>query len=97
LPTFISLLNWTEQGIRAFPDTVKRANAVSAAAEGLGGKILNVFWTVGQYDIVIVSEFPDDETATAFLLKLGAEGNARTESLRAYNADEMSKIISKTS
>jgi uncharacterized protein with GYD domain len=76
---------------------VKRANVVSAAAERLGGKVLNFYWTVGHYDIVTVSEFPDDETATAFLLTLGAQGNVRTESLRAYTADEMSNIISKTS
>jgi uncharacterized protein with GYD domain len=96
MPTFVSLLNWTDQGIRTFPDTVNRANAVSAAAEGFGGRILNIYWTIGQYDLVTISEFPDDETATAFLLTLGALGNVRTESLRAYNAEEMSRIISKT-
>jgi len=92
---FISLLNWTEQGVRAFPESVKRANAVAEAATRMGGSIHSIYWTVGQYDIVTISEFPDDETATAFLLVLSSQGNVRTETLRAYNADEMTRIIGK--
>jgi len=96
MPTFVSLISWTDQGIREFSDTVSRANAASSAAQRMGGSIQNIYWTVGHYDLVVVSEFPDDESATAFLLTLGALGNVRTDSLRAYNADEMAAIISKT-
>jgi uncharacterized protein with GYD domain len=97
MPTYVSLINWTEQGIRAFPETVKRAEAVADAAKRMGGSILSILWTVGKYDIVTVSEFPDDETATAFLLVLGSQGNVRTETLRAHTADEMTRIIGKAS
>jgi uncharacterized protein with GYD domain len=96
MPTFVSLINWTDQGVRTFSDTVTRANAVSDAAAKMGGSIEHIYWTVGQYDIVTVSEFPDDETATAFLLGLSSQGNVRTETLRAYGGEEMSRIIGRT-
>jgi len=95
MPTYIALMNWTEQGIRDFKDTVSRAKPVSEAAERLGGKIRDTFWTVGPYDAVGIADFPDDETATAFLLWLGSLGNVRTTTLRAFNAAEMGAIISK--
>jgi uncharacterized protein with GYD domain len=95
MPMFVSLINWTEKGIGAFKDTVDRSEKVTALAEKMGGKITDIYWTVGQYDIVTIGEFPDDETATAFLLQLGAQGNVRTTSLRAFNAEEMRRIVGK--
>ncbi len=97
MPTFVSLINWTDQGVRTFSDTVNRSNAVADAAKRMGGSLEHVYWTVGQYDLVTVSEFPDDEAATAFLLGLSSQGNVRTQTLRAYGADEMTRIIGRTS
>ncbi|MEU2285403.1 GYD domain-containing protein [Streptomyces sp. NPDC013178] len=95
MPTYVTLLNWTDQGIRNYRDTPKRAEAFAAAAEKLGAKILNLYWTVGSYDIVAVVEAPDDETATAVLLQLGGVGNVRTTTLRAFGREEMDRIIAK--
>ena len=97
MPTFISLVNWTDQGIRAGKDTLERASAAAAAAENLGGKLKHIYWTVGSYDIVTVTEFPDDVTATAFLLALGSGGNVRTNTMRAFDRDEVAEILRKTS
>lgn len=96
MPTYISLINWTDQGVKTSKQTVDRAEASKAAAEKMGGSLKNVYWTLGPYDIVAIAEFPDDETATAFMLTLGSQGNIRTTSLRAYDASEMSGIIGKT-
>lgn len=95
MPRYVSLINWTDQGVKNYKETTKRAADASAVAEKMGGK-LTVYWTIGSCDIVTVSEFPDDQTATAFLLKLGSMGNIRTQTMRAFDAQEMSGIISKT-
>jgi uncharacterized protein with GYD domain len=95
MPSYISLINWTEQGAKAFKDTSKRADAAKAAAKRLGGSLRTIYWTLGAYDIVAIAEFPDDETATAFMLTLGSEGNVRTETLRAYDPKEIAGIIAK--
>jgi uncharacterized protein with GYD domain len=97
MTTYISLINWTDQGIRNFSDTVQRAEAAKALAQRMGGSIANTYWTVGQFDLVTVADFPDDETGTAFLLALGSQGNVRTTTLRAYNASEVAAVISKLS
>lgn len=96
MPTYISLINWTEKGVGAFKDTVDRAEAAQQLAAKFGAQLREVYWTVGPYDIVAVSEAPDDETATAFALTLGAQGNLRTTTLRAFDADEMRGIITRT-
>jgi uncharacterized protein with GYD domain len=93
MPTYISLINWTDQGIRNSKETVDRANAAKELAQRMGGALTSVYWTVGPYDIVSVTDFPDDESATAFLLAVSAQGNIRTTTLRAYTADEMTGII----
>jgi uncharacterized protein with GYD domain len=92
---YISLYNFTDQGVRSFDQSVQRARAGIAAAEQMGGKSLSIFWTLGPYDLVSVGEFPDDETATAFSLKIGSLGNVRTTTLRAFDEAEMAKIVAK--
>lgn len=95
MPTYVSLLNWTDQGIRGYKDTAQRAEAFAAAAEKLGVKVLNLYWTVGPHDIVAVVEAPDDETATAVLLQVAGMGNVRSTTLRAFGREEMDRIIAK--
>ena len=92
---YVSLLNWTEQGVKSYRETVARADAARKVAADMGGS-LEVLWTLGTYDVVAISEFPDDETATAFLLKVGSLGHVRTTTLRAFDADEIERVISKT-
>ncbi len=96
MATYVSLTNWTEQGIKTYRDTTARANAANGVAAKFGGRIVSVWWTIGPYDIVVVSEFPDDESVEAFALALGAAGNIRTTTMRAFGADDMSAIIART-
>ena len=93
MPTYVTLMNWTDQGIRTVRDTVHRREQADALAEKHGATIEQVYWTVGPYDIVAIVEAPDDESATAVLLELGTGGNLRTTTLRAYDSDQMSGIL----
>ena len=95
MPTYVMLLNWTDQGIRDFKDSTQRSDAFAAAAQKLGARVLNLYWTVGPYDLVAVVEAPDDETVTAALLQVGALGNVRSTTLRAFEREEMDRIVSK--
>jgi uncharacterized protein with GYD domain len=96
MPTYVSLIHWTEQGIKNYKDTTRRAEDFSRLVESLGGRVRELLWTVGEYDIVAVAEFPDDETGTAALLQVGSLGNVRTNTMRAFNAEEMGGIIRRT-
>ena len=95
MPTFVSLINWTEQGIRSFKDTPKRADAFAEMLQQKGGKLKDIYWTLGAYDIVAIAEAPDAETMTAALLQVAALGNVRTTTLQAFDKDALAKIISK--
>jgi len=86
---YISLIQFTEQGIRNVKDTVKRGDAAIAEAEKMGMKIIEEFWTMGAYDVVVMFDAPDDETVSAFLLKIGSMGNVRGQTLRAFRKEEM--------
>lgn len=95
MPTYVSLINWTDKGIGEFKDTVDRAEAGRQLAGKFGGALKEIYWTIGPYDIVALSEAPDDESATAFALALSAQGNVRTTTMRAFSGEEMRGIISK--
>jgi len=95
MPKYVSLLQFTDQGIRNVKDTTKRGEAAIAEAEKMGMKIIEEFWTMGAYDIVALFEAPDDETVSAFMLKNGAHGNAKSQTLRAFDRQEMEKILAK--
>jgi uncharacterized protein with GYD domain len=93
MPTYISLVNWTEQGIRDVKETLPRADRSAELAHKHGCRLLQLYWTVGPYDIVSIFEAPDDESATAYLLEVGSRGEVRTTTLRAYDGEQMSGII----
>ncbi len=95
MPCYISLMKWTEQGIKGYKSTVERAAAAEAAMAKVGMKMKALYWTQGEFDIVAITEAPDEETATAFLLALGADGNLRSSTMRAFDRDEMNRIVSK--
>jgi uncharacterized protein with GYD domain len=97
MPIYVHLLNFTDQGIKTFRDTVDRAEDFRGRVEQHGGQVRQQLWTLGQYDVLVVTEFPDDETATAVLLPTLAAGNVRTTTMKAFDADQMRAIIQRTS
>jgi uncharacterized protein with GYD domain len=96
MPSYVSIIDWTDQGIANFKDTVDRYEAAQQQFERLGVRFTDVYWTLGEHDLVAVLEAPDDETATAAMLAVGAQGNIRTKTMRAFSRDEMRAVIAKT-
>jgi len=95
MATYISLIQFTDQGIRNVKDTIKRGEAAIAEAEKMGMKITDAFWTMGAYDVVVLFDAPDDETVSAFSLKIGSLGNVKTQTMRAFGKEEMESILAK--
>ena len=93
MATFITLIKFTPQGVTAIQDTCKRAAAFKAAARKLGGKVTATYWTQGRFDGVLVFEAPDAETASALMVRLGAEGYVQTQTVPAHTAAEMEKVL----
>jgi uncharacterized protein with GYD domain len=95
VPTYVNLITWTDEGVAAFGDTVDRAEAAKALAAKFGAEMKEIYWTIGPYDIVAVTEAPDDESASAFALTLASQGNLRTLTMRAFSANDMRGVIAK--
>jgi len=93
--TYVVLAKFTDQGIRAAKDSPKRANAFMEMAKTFGVTVKELMWTQGRYDVVAIIEAPDEPSAMSLNLSLGALGNVRTETLRAFTADDMTNIIGK--
>jgi Uncharacterized conserved protein len=95
MPSYVCLIQFKDQGIRNIQDTVKRGDAAMTEAQKLGMKIVEEYWTMGAYDGVVIIEAPDDETMSAFILKVGALGNVKAQTLRAFRRSEMEAILAK--
>ena len=93
MATYIVLSTFTDQGIRSVKDTTKRADAVKELARKMGIETKSLYWTVGQYDVVVTFEAPDDASITALALAISSGGNVRTQTLRAFSRDEMGGIL----
>ncbi len=93
MPTYIMLGNYTEQGIRNIKEAPKRVAQVRQQIEALGGKMLSFYNTLGRYDFVMVAEGPSDEVTLGLLLAVGAQGNVRTETLKAFPPEVIESII----
>ena len=93
MATYIVLGQFTDQGIRNIKETTKRAQALKDMAQKFGATVNAVYWTLGQYDIATIVEAPDDTSVNALLLSIGALGNVKTQTLRAFSADEMGQIL----
>jgi uncharacterized protein with GYD domain len=93
--TYIGLLNFTEKGIQGIKTTTQRAAAAKEVASRFGVNMREIYWTLGQYDLVCVLEAADEASLTAFNLATAAQGNVRSQSLRAFNAAEMDKVLAK--
>lgn len=92
---YVVLCNFTDQGIGAVRDTVKRADTAKENAAKLGVNMKEIYWTLGEYDIVTVLEAPDEQSVTAFGLALASLGNVKTQTLRAFTRDETLAILKK--
>jgi uncharacterized protein with GYD domain len=92
---YIVLANFTDQGIRNIKDTPKRAEAFKDMAKKCGATVKDLFWTLGQFDIVAILEAPDDISITALGLSTGTLGNVRTQTLRAFTAADIKSILGK--
>lgn len=95
MATFISTIKFTEKGIADIKDTCQRSESFRKSAKKMGAKVLDIFWTQGHYDGLIVFEAPDDLTATALMVRLCSAGFVLTQTTRAYRSDEMSTILEK--
>ncbi len=95
MATFITNIKFSQQGIKDISHTTKRAAIFKAEAKKLGVKVKDIYWTLGEYDGLLILEAPDDEAASAAMLHLGAMGNVHTTTFRAFTAAEMDKIVSK--
>jgi uncharacterized protein with GYD domain len=93
MATYIVLGQFTDQGLRNVKESPKRAEALKDLARKAGATMKEVYWTIGQYDIVAVVEAADDATLTALMLTVGGLGNVRTQTLRAFTAGEMTDIL----
>lgn len=95
MPTYIALLDWTDQGARSFKETVDRYEAAQRQFDALGITFTDIHWTLGAHDLVATVDAPDDATLAAALLALAGQGNVRTTTLRAFDTDAMRAIIGK--
>ena len=92
MPTYISLIHYTEQGVKTFSELSQRLEETKKAGESVGVKLVGYYLTMGQYDAVAISEAPDDHTIAKLALAAGARGNVRTETFRAFTEDEAKTI-----
>jgi uncharacterized protein with GYD domain len=93
MPTYVMLANWTDQGMRNIDDSPKRIDAARKSLDDMGGRFLSVHMTMGQYDLIITYDAPDDAVAARFTLLLGKLGNVRTMSLKAFPEEAYRQIV----
>jgi len=95
MPTHVVLYKLTEQGVKDIKDAPKQIEEAIKAAEAVGCKVLGFYVTMGEYDFVTIGEAPSDEVVMTFLLGLGAQGNVRTTTLKAFTKEEFAKMVKK--
>lgn len=93
MPAYLTLFNWTDQGIKNVKDITKRAQAAREAWEAEGGRFIGIWWTLGEYDGFVVHEAPDEATATRLLMKTGMKGDVRTTTMRAFGEEEIESVL----
>ncbi len=93
MPTYVLLANWTDQGIRGIKESPRRLDTAKKALKDMGGEFKSVFLTLGDYDLVVIYEAPDDAVAARFNLQLGMQGNIRTRTMKAFPEAAYREII----
>jgi uncharacterized protein with GYD domain len=95
MPTYVMLAKFTDQGVRHIKESPKRAEAFRSTCDKVGARVKDLYWTMGRYDIVVILEAPDEVTMEAIAYSVGSLGNVRTETLRAFTAQETSQALAK--
>lgn len=95
MPTYVILMNLTEQGVKSIKDAPARIEAASKSLEAAGGKMKGFYLTMGQFDYVVIAEGPSDEAAMLQLIGLGVGGNVRTTTLKAFTLPEFEELLKK--
>jgi uncharacterized protein with GYD domain len=93
MPTYVTLMRFTEQGIRSIKDGPARLDAAKKLFQGAGGEIKAFYLAMGRYDAVVVGELPNDEASAKLALTIGALGNVRTETMRVFTESEYRKLV----
>ena len=93
MTTYIALANWTDQGMRAIGDSAKRWDATKKILQDMGGRVRDFYMTMGEYDLILVYEAPDDAVAARFTLMLGRLGNVRTKTLKTFHEQAYREIV----
>lgn len=93
MTTYIVLLNWTEQGMKAIGESPRRLDAAKALLQEMGGSLKAFYMTMGNYDMVAICEAPDDAVAARFALTLGSQGSVRSQTLKAFPEEAYREII----
>ena len=94
MPTYMTLVRYTQQGIESIKDSPARLDTAKDLYKSLGAEIKSFYLTMGRYDVMVISEAPDDETATKLALTIGSTGAIRTETFRIFTEDEYRKLVS---
>jgi uncharacterized protein with GYD domain len=94
MPTYMTLIHYTQQGIQSIKDSPTRLDTAKALFKSMGAEIKSFYLAMGRYDVIVVSEAPDDETATKLVLTIGSGGAVQTETFRIFTEDEYRKLIS---
>ena len=95
MSTYIILINWTDQGIRAVKESPQRLATAKKVIEAAGGKMTGFYLTMGRYDMIAIAEAPNDESVATIMLGLGSGGGIRTETMKAFTEDQYREIIAK--
>ena len=95
MATYVTLINFTDEGIRNVKDTANRASAYKKLATQLGCTLKEIYWTQGQYDVVSIIDAPDDAAVTALAMSVAKLGFIRTHSMRAFTLAELAPIMEK--
>ena len=93
MPNYISLVSYTQEGLKSVKDTGRRAKAFAAKLKKKGINMKSTFWTIGRYDIIHIYDAPNDEAAASVAFALGSMGNVRTETMRTFDLEEVTKIV----
>ena len=96
MPTYVVLVKYTQQGIGEIKESPARVALVREAAKAKGGEVKAFYWTMGQYDGVVIIEMPGDEEMAALMLEIAGKGSVSTETLRAFTEEEFPKVLDKT-
>ena len=95
MPGYVTLYKFTQQGVSTIKDSPQRIKQVKALAEKMGIKVVGVWVTMGEYDLIAIADVPDDQTAAAFALIVAKQGNVTTQTMRAFSEDEYAQLVGK--